>query len=115
MVLVAHTTIAAGRLSPERKNKQGEKASSVSSPAFFTVLAFGSYLMIFGEFFLVFFLKIPDSAEATLPIAAFTIISDMMFQYIGKPKKSAVLALSCQGFAFIPDLLPLSRFFGFLV
>ena len=49
---------------------------------------------------------------ATLPLSAFIVISNMMFQYIGKPLKASILALSRQGLAFIPTILLLSRILG---
>lgn len=47
-----------------------------------------------------------------LPLSAYIIISNMMFQYIGKPEKATVLAVSRQGLAFIPLILILSHLFG---
>ncbi len=49
---------------------------------------------------------------ATLPLTSFIVISNMMFQYIGKPVQASVLALSRQGLAFVPAVLVLSRLFG---
>lgn len=49
---------------------------------------------------------------ATLPLSAFIVITNMMFQYIGKPVQASLLALSRQGLAFIPAILILSRLFG---
>ncbi len=48
----------------------------------------------------------------TLPLTAFIVISNMMFQYIGKPAKASVLALSRQGLVFVPALVILSALFG---
>lgn len=48
----------------------------------------------------------------TLPLTAFIVISNMMFQYIGKPAKASVLALSRQGLVFLPALVILSALFG---
>ena len=48
----------------------------------------------------------------SLPLSAFIVMSNMMFQYIGQPWRASLLALSRQGLAFIPALLLLSRFFG---
>lgn len=47
-----------------------------------------------------------------LPLSAYIIISNMMFQYIGKPERAAVLAMSRQGLIFIPSVLVFSRLFG---
>ncbi len=49
---------------------------------------------------------------ATLPLSAFIVITNMMFQYIGKPVQASFLALARQGLAFIPAVLILSRLFG---
>ncbi len=48
----------------------------------------------------------------SLPLSAYIIISNMMFQYIGKPERAMVLALSRQGLVFIPSILLFSRLFG---
>ena len=48
----------------------------------------------------------------TLPLYAFIVMTNMMFQYIGKPAKAALLALCQQGMAFIPTLLLFSYLFG---
>jgi len=48
----------------------------------------------------------------SLPLTAFIVISNMMFQYIGKPAKASVLALSRQGLVFIPALMISSALFG---
>ncbi|MFA6508430.1 MAG: MATE family efflux transporter [Treponemataceae bacterium] len=48
----------------------------------------------------------------SLPLIAFIIMSNMMFQYIGKPAKAALLALSRQGLVFLPALIILSGLFG---
>jgi putative MATE family efflux protein len=50
----------------------------------------------------------------TMPMNAFTTISNMLFQYIGKPWKAATLAASRQGLIFIPSLLLLTHFFGLM-
>jgi Na+-driven multidrug efflux pump len=47
-----------------------------------------------------------------LPLSAYIVISNMMFQYIGKPEKATVLAVSRQGLVFIPLILILSHLFG---
>ena len=48
----------------------------------------------------------------TMPLTAFIVMSNMMFQYIGQPWRASLLALSRQGLAFMPALLLLSRIFG---
>jgi Na+-driven multidrug efflux pump len=48
----------------------------------------------------------------TVPLTAFIVMSNMMFQYIGKPGKASVLALSRQGLAFVPAVFILSCIFG---
>jgi len=50
--------------------------------------------------------------SVSLPLTAFIVISNMMFQYIGKPAKASVLAVSRQGLVFVPALLILSALFG---
>ncbi|MCX7787019.1 MAG: MATE family efflux transporter [Spirochaetes bacterium] len=50
--------------------------------------------------------------SVSLPLSAYIIISNMMFQYIGKPERAMVLALSRQGLVFIPSILLFSRLFG---
>jgi len=47
-----------------------------------------------------------------LPLSSYIVISNMMFQYIGKPEKATVLAVSRQGLVFIPLILILSYLFG---
>ena len=47
-----------------------------------------------------------------LPLSAYIVISNMMFQYIGKPEKATVLAVSRQGLVFVPLILILSHLFG---
>lgn len=49
---------------------------------------------------------------ATLPLTAITVITNMMFQYIGQPGKALILAASRQGFMFIPAVFILSILFG---
>lgn len=48
----------------------------------------------------------------TLPLSAFIVISNMMFQYIGAPGKASILALSRQGLLFVPAVLVLSSLLG---
>lgn len=50
----------------------------------------------------------------TLPLSAFIVMSNMMFQYIGKPARASLLALSRQGLVFIPVILVLSQLLGLL-
>ncbi|WP_319478511.1 MATE family efflux transporter [Marispirochaeta aestuarii] len=48
----------------------------------------------------------------TFPFSAFIVMSNMMFQYIGKPAKASLLALSRQGLVFIPVIMILSQVLG---
>jgi len=48
----------------------------------------------------------------TLPFTVFIVISNMMFQYIGKPARASILALSRQGLLFVPIITILSRTLG---
>ncbi len=48
----------------------------------------------------------------TMPLNAFIVIANMMFQYIGKARKALILAISRQGMLFVPAILILSRVFG---
>jgi len=48
----------------------------------------------------------------TLPLSPYIVISNMMFQYIGKPVRASILALARQGLVFIPVLLVFSSLFG---
>jgi putative MATE family efflux protein len=48
-----------------------------------------------------------------LPLATITIVGNMLFQSCGKAAKSALIALSRNGLAFIPLILVLPRLFGF--
>jgi Na+-driven multidrug efflux pump len=48
----------------------------------------------------------------TLPLTAFVVMANMLFQYIGKPGRSTILALSRQGLALVPSILILSSLFG---
>lgn len=48
----------------------------------------------------------------TLPLLPYMVMSNMLFQYIGQPWKSSVLALSRQGLAFVPTILILASLFG---
>lgn len=47
-----------------------------------------------------------------VPLQAYTIITNMLFQSIGKAKSAAILALSRQGLCFIPLILILPQFLG---
>jgi putative MATE family efflux protein len=49
---------------------------------------------------------------ATMPLNAFFSISNMMFQYIGKPWRATTLAIVRQGLFFIPILMTMVYFFG---
>ncbi len=51
---------------------------------------------------------------AILPFQVMIIISNMLFQALGKGKKAALLALSRQGLCFIPLIFILPRLFGLL-
>lgn len=48
----------------------------------------------------------------SFPLTAFIAMSNMMFQYIGKPAKASLLALSRQGLVMLPTLAILSTLFG---
>jgi putative MATE family efflux protein len=48
----------------------------------------------------------------TLPLNAFVVMANMLFQYIGKPGRSTILALSRQGLVLIPSILILASLFG---
>ncbi len=47
-----------------------------------------------------------------LPLSSYIVMANMMFQYIGKPLRSTILALSRQGLVFLPALLILGTLFG---
>ncbi|MBR4879213.1 MAG: MATE family efflux transporter [Clostridia bacterium] len=49
-----------------------------------------------------------------VPFQAYTIITNMLFQSIGRAKAAAVLALARQGLFFIPFILTLPNFLGIL-
>ena len=49
-----------------------------------------------------------------MPLQAYTIITNMLFQSIGRAKSAAILALSRQGLCFIPLILILPKFFDVL-
>ncbi len=49
---------------------------------------------------------------AILPLQAVVVISNMLFQSIGKAKQAALIALSRQGICFLPAILVLPRLFG---
>jgi len=79
---------------------------------------------IFAEEFVRFFRDDPEVIVVgtltlrfqclTLPLNAFIIMSNMLFQYIGQAGKATLLAMSRQGLVFIPTILLLSHCFGLL-
>ncbi|MVB09785.1 Multidrug export protein MepA [Caprobacter fermentans] len=51
---------------------------------------------------------------AIMPLQTFVVISNMLFQSIGKPKQATWLAVLRQGLCFLPAILILPRFLGLL-
>jgi putative MATE family efflux protein len=49
---------------------------------------------------------------AVMPLQAFVVISNMLFQSIGKPKQATLLSVLRQGLCFLPAILILPHLFG---